>query len=435
MKIAHWISTLASVTYLCGVSAWAQERKENDRTQEVIPDHLAYLYAPSDEATPTEAASQLSAGKRRWENGRTLRVCFYNGNSAVVALIRTIASEWNEHSGVVFDFGPQNKWFNCLDPRVGFPQIRVGFSDRGYWSYIGSDSERYGGERAPSMNLDSFNKIYSESRYSESSVVKAATPFNKGTILHEFGHALGLLHEHQNPKLNCYQDIKWTGPDNVYEYYSRPPNEWNTSEVNRNLGFIGATDPDYVAGAPDPKSNMKYALPPEILKTGAASPCAGAENNELSHKDKQIVAALYPKDGNATNPPMVNESLSAAYVKAPSKFAAQTDLAEFLSRVLVDLNSDDVATRRNARARLTQLLQQDINKEEADRLILAMPTANYRYKLGVAVALANTTQKVAVSKQSATVLEQQVANENDTTLLTNLNAALKKINIQETPKS
>jgi hypothetical protein len=436
MKKTAKASVLAAVVSLCQTtSASAQESPQAVLVQEVIPDHLAYLYAPSSDATSKEVARQLSAAKRRWENGRTLRVCFYNGNAAVVALIRSVASQWNDYSGVVLDFGAADQWFNCLDPRVGFPQIRVGFSERGYWSYIGSDSERYGGERAPSMNFDSFHRIYSEVRYTAADVVKSADPSHKAAIRHEFGHALGLLHEHQNPNLHCREDIKWTGPKNVYDYFLAPPNEWSASEVDRNLGFIGATDPDYVEGAPDPKSIMMYALPAHILKSGAASPCAAAKNTELSDKDKQIVAALYPKDGKETTPRRVDESLTAAYVKAPPRFAAPDETAEFVSRVVVDLESDDVATRRNARTRLAQMLQQDIDVQRADSLILAMSAASYRYKLGLAVALANAKRKVEVSPSSATVIEQQIATEKDATLQENLQAARKNIDTQRAPNT
>ncbi len=55
----------------------------------------------------------------------------------------------------------------------------------GYWSYIGSDATKYPGELT--MCLD-FSHL-SDSNLSDKE--------KKSYVLHEFGHALGLDHEHQ----------------------------------------------------------------------------------------------------------------------------------------------------------------------------------------------------------------------------------------------
>jgi hypothetical protein len=123
------------------------------------------------------------------------------------------------------------------------------------------------------MNLERFNRLYSPDRMQAAVVLDQADRYHVATIKHEFGHALGLLHEHQNPVLDCQNEIKWTGPGNVYEYFAGSPNFWTADQVQRNLGFIKQTDPDFVAGASDPKSIMMYALPEPIFQRGSASPC------------------------------------------------------------------------------------------------------------------------------------------------------------------
>jgi len=42
------------------------------------------------------------------------------------------------------------------------------------------------------------------------------------TVIHEFGHALGMIHEHQHP----LAAIPWD-KDKVYTYYAGYPNYWS----------------------------------------------------------------------------------------------------------------------------------------------------------------------------------------------------------------
>lgn len=49
-------------------------------------------------------------------------------------------------------------------------------------------------------------------------------------ILHEFGHALGCVHEHQSP----LQDIVWN-KEQVYTDLGGPPNNWSRDKVDSNM--------------------------------------------------------------------------------------------------------------------------------------------------------------------------------------------------------
>src|SRR5438128_1710060 len=49
-------------------------------------------------------------------------------------------------------------------------------------------------------------------------------------VVHEFGHALGAIHEHQNPK----GGIEWNLPA-VYAYFAGPPNHWSKEETDLNV--------------------------------------------------------------------------------------------------------------------------------------------------------------------------------------------------------
>lgn len=66
--------------------------------------------------------------------------------------------------------------------------IRIGFEpSSGSWSYVARQCMTVDNSKA-TMNL---GRIHSSKR--------SVNSLEKGVILHEFGHALGLLHEHQSP--------------------------------------------------------------------------------------------------------------------------------------------------------------------------------------------------------------------------------------------
>ena len=51
-------------------------------------------------------------------------------------------------------------------------------------------------------------------------------------VIHEFGHALGLEHEHQSPFSSCENEFKW---DVIYATLASPPNNWPKERVDFNM--------------------------------------------------------------------------------------------------------------------------------------------------------------------------------------------------------
>jgi len=103
-------------------------------------------------------------------------------------------------------------------------------------------------------------------------------------VLHEFGHALGLIHEHQNPM----RPIKWNDAA-VIRDLSQPPNSWDIDTIRHNV--LNRYDPDTVVTTPvDKESIMLYPIPKAWTLDGFSS----GLNSVLSKVDKEFILFCYP---------------------------------------------------------------------------------------------------------------------------------------------
>ena len=103
-------------------------------------------------------------------------------------------------------------------------------------------------------------------------------------VVHEFGHALGCIHEHQNPA----GGINWNKPA-VYKYYQGPPNNWSKAEVDSNLFQQYAASKTQFTKV-DRNSIMMYPIPKEFLLSG--DPVGW--NLHLSPTDESFIKTTYP---------------------------------------------------------------------------------------------------------------------------------------------
>jgi serralysin len=109
-------------------------------------------------------------------------------------------------------------------------------------------------------------------------------------VLHEFGHALGLLHEHQIPS----STIIWNKPV-VYQYCTTKLG-WSAPDVDHNV-FEKYTPEQAIFTRMDPKSIMMYSYPGTW--TLNVPPISTPWNYSLSDADKQFIALQYPVAINA----------------------------------------------------------------------------------------------------------------------------------------
>ena len=105
-----------------------------------------------------------------------------------------------------------------------------------------------------------------------------------GVVLHEFGHALGLVHEHQNPDAR----IRWN-KEAIYEELGKPPHGWPRAVIDDNL-FKPWEASTTNSTKLDLASIMTYPIPARWTLDGFAT----RGNTQLSATDKEFIAREYP---------------------------------------------------------------------------------------------------------------------------------------------
>jgi hypothetical protein len=254
-----------------------------------------------------------NAGKRavhqpskKWIPGQKIRVKFLEGNDYVKSKVRQYAEVWEEFANVDFEF-----------VESGTAEIRISFTmDKGSWSYHGKDSafqsmvktangpQFVRNASGASMNFGWFNDNTPEEEF-------------RRTTLHEFGHALGLRHEHQNKN----QNIQWN-EEAVYAYFAKMG--WSREKTYSQVLARYGSDNEISNGVYDPLSIMHYYYPPELIKGGTKT----RSNSVLSAGDKKIIGEMYPFDDDvATVKPPTNKPIPPPVVQPTAPIFSFTDVA------------------------------------------------------------------------------------------------------------
>ncbi len=236
---------------------------------------------PPDNIAGTAIRRYAAAGALwLWPAGSTIEGCFANGVGDERKLVVDGADAWMRHANIRFDFGPAPTYRNC-PLTAPFPPTRVTFgSGNVSHARLGTYALDRPSEK-PTMFIATTN------------ATKKPIPVEnlRATILHEFGHILGLKHEHQHPESACFHMVAWTQLCAKREQSARLP----SFIVTNWLPMIGRVNPDYAVGAPyDPLSIMHYKFNAKNF-TGPATTCAGPRNFSLSDGDTTRVTRLYPK--------------------------------------------------------------------------------------------------------------------------------------------
>lgn len=142
-----------------------------------------------------------------------------------------------------------------------------------------------------------------------------------GTAAHEFGHAIGLAHEHQSPS----GGIVWN-EEVVIREMAKSPNFWDADTTRHNILRKYAVS-QINGTAFDPDSIMLYFFPAEWTRNGV-----GTEANEvLSRLDREFVAGakMYPGGGATVATAKVLEVNAKRRTQASIGKAGEEDIFNF----------------------------------------------------------------------------------------------------------
>lgn len=246
----------------------------------------------------------------RWLPGSTVRVAFLDGDSQLHADIEAATAQITDTCNLTLDFranGGYRRWAPTDTDYAA--EIRVSFDQGGYFSLVGTDStDRTIGAAGGPVGGNPGQRSLNLGGYAVS------RPQGwEGTVRHEFLHALGFHHSHQNMRGTCEGEFRWDDdagyvptkdprgvfiPDasgqrpGIYTYLAGPPNRWPRAKVDHNLRT--EDDPDTIAGPFDRKSVMLYRFPGFFYKSAPSSCAPSGDGINLSEGDKRGLAVLYP---------------------------------------------------------------------------------------------------------------------------------------------
>lgn len=200
--------------------------------------------------------------KARWPPGAIITLSFLDGDEPLRRRVADAARLWTAP-------GLANLTLAFRD--TGRTDIRISFRHRGSWSLLGTDCKTVADPSVPTMN---FGWLTNDSPDAEV----------RSVVLHEVGHALGLVHEHQSPA----GGIRWNR-QRIYEDLSGPPHHWPPERIDADIfQAFEAAETNFTRL--DPLSIMTYPIPPEWTLDGLSVP----GNTDLSEGDREHIHTMYP---------------------------------------------------------------------------------------------------------------------------------------------
>ena len=237
-----------------GLAAAVKEDREND----VLG--LFQRQRAIDKPAPVGTPRAAIAYAKKWAQDRVLKIEFLGGLAAVRKKVQQHAEEWTKHVNLRFQF-----------VATGPAEIRIAFNQGdGSWSFLGTDNLTIPAAW-PTMN---FGWLYPDSD----------EPTYSSVVLHEFGHMLGMIHEHQSPA----GGIQWNRQRVIDDCWRTQG--WDAEQVERQIFSRYPREQSQFTKL-DPTSIMMYPFSKEWTLNGTGTPW----NTELSRMDVDFMRRQYPQ--------------------------------------------------------------------------------------------------------------------------------------------
>jgi len=203
-----------------------------------------------------------------WEENSSVLVYFMDGDESLIQLVLKTAAKWSKYSTIIFE--------RTDDQSIS--HIRISFKENNCWSIIGIQCKLFRHKGKATMQLGGI-------------LVNEKT--KKSLILHEFGHALGLIHEHQSPNATIPWDMA-----KVFSHYEKKG--WSRDKIINNVLQPKACS-NYSEF--DQKSVMIYPILLELLDDTNPNfkkfiPEQRYLQSHLSKADKEFFPTYYKQNRN-----------------------------------------------------------------------------------------------------------------------------------------